>query len=197
MSYSLEAKTTRAFVHGLVNSEIERLIHYLQKWRSKSFYEQPLLLPALIYQSYGAKAEVHRASTDNHLHRTEVQVGYAIPGRLQERPLRNFREISLNPENLEFESITRRLHSCSTELGAVIHAGRFGQELGQFLLKTARELQDLQIAPANGESIRHWDSLVHQIEFSTNLYSSLLSQASVLKERVQSHINLVSTTGSN
>jgi len=195
MSHNLKHRTTRAFLHGLIDDEIGRLIKYLQTRKDKSIYELPLLLPTRIFQGYRAKTEAYRVDIDDSLQMTEVQIGYAIPGVLRGRPERNrsFREVRLKVEGLEFDNIARMLHSCSTELGNVLHSANFGKELGSFLCKVALELEDM-LKETDTRRLIDARALMHSIEFSVNLYMSLLSQATILKDRVQNHIDLVSYT---
>lgn len=192
ITHNLKRRTTRAFMHGVIDDEIQRLIHYLQAHNEKALFEDPLLLPAQVLQGHRVKTEAHRVMVDDHLHRTEIQLGYAIPGVLDDKPLQYYREEILRSETVEFEKITRRLHSCSTELGAITHAGNCGKELGKFLLQTAQELEKKRCKPASKDSVYHKEHLVQSIEFQINLYSLLGSQVPILKERVINHINLVS-----
>ena len=196
----MKKKTTRAFIHGFLDNETQSLFKHLRALKDKSQFEQPLLLPTHIYQGYRAKTEAYRVLVDDSLCTTEVRTGYAVPGmllvetRLKFPPSRRYRpgEYSSRPKNLDFEGITRQLHSISTELGTVIHAGTFGKELGIFLCKTGHELENLSFSPGE-KALFDNRTLVQNIEFCTNMYTSLISQASALKERVHNHINLVNT----
>jgi hypothetical protein len=199
MTYDMTKKTTRAFIHGFLDDESQVLFNYLQTIKEKTQFEQPLLLSTHIYQGYRAKTEAYRVLVDDSLCKTEVQTGYAVPGMLLVDTRRRFPpsrrhspgESPKPPADLDFEGITRRLHSVSTELGTVIHAGTFGKELGTFLRSTGQELEDLSFLPSEKASFDN-RALVQHIEFCTNMYTSLISQASVLRERVHNHINLVS-----
>jgi hypothetical protein len=191
MAYSVKEKTTRAFIHGFFDHETERLISYLQTRRDKSLYELPLLIAARIFDRYREKTEAYRVSVDDSLHVTQARVGYAVPGMLHDKLPRKYRGSPLmSSRGLDFEGIARQFHSCATELGTIIHAGTFGKELGMFLRRTAQELDDLMYSPSDIQ-LSNSRTLVHQIEFTVNLYTSLLSQATVLRERANNHINLV------
>lgn len=134
------------------------------------------------------------SKVDDSLHQTEVQIGYAIPGMLQDTPQRSWRTMRDRSSRIDLESVTRQLHSCSTELGTVINAATFGKELGLFLCRTADELEK-KFPSTKGTSVSGVEKLSQDIEFMTNMYTSLLSQVSILRERVHNHINLVSSLG--
>lgn len=194
----MKKKTTRAFIHGFLDDETQSLFKHLSTLTEKSHFEQPLMLPTHIYQGYRSKTEAYRVLVDDSLCTTEVQTGYAVPGmllvetRLRFPPSRRYRpgQYSSRPKTLDFEGITRQLHSVSTELGTVIHAGSFGKELGIFLAKTGQDLESRLFSPGQ-KALFDNRNLIQNIEFCTNMYTSLISQASALRERVQNHINLV------
>jgi hypothetical protein len=193
----MKSRTTRAFIHGYLDAETVRLTKYLDTLTERVQFEMPFLLPAHIYQGYRAKTEAYRVLVDDSLCQTEIQTSYAVPGMLLteiQRRLphsrRNFRQVQSRPEELDFEGITRRLHSISTELGTVLNAGNFGKELGTFLCKTAKEVESLLEMPSDEAKISHL-ALTQRIEFCTNMYTSLISQTSILRDRVLNHINLV------
>ncbi|KAF2279362.1 uncharacterized protein EI97DRAFT_430442 [Westerdykella ornata] len=186
MTYNMKRRTTRAFLHGFLDHDSQSLIEYLKTCKDKLRFESPFLLPCRIYRKHRAKSEAYRVSIDDNLQRAEVEIGYAIPGVLDGTadPISLLRS-----GNIEFERINRRLTSCSTELCTVLHTGAFGKELGIFLRNTAQELGSKLYSPDN-DGLSHNQTLVQEIEFTTNLYSSLLSQASNLRTRVENHIQL-------
>ena len=188
MSFDAKKQTTRAFLHGWSDDDYERLLHFLQSQKDKSFFLHPLLLATRLLQSLRFRTEIYRAELDKIVLKAECQIGYAIPGMLKYRSARSPDRL-LTSKKLDFENIVRCLHSCQTELSGLIYVGRFGKELGEFIRKTIEELQKSTFSPPD----QVFEELVHQVDFSTNLYATLVSQSSgVLKERVQSHINLVS-----
>lgn len=132
----------------------------------------------------------YRARIDQNVHESEQEIGYAIPGRLQQASANKSR----NKQYLDFEDITKRLHSYQTELTAIGHVARFSKVCGEFLLKTFQELNDIPLANYEHDFHKTGEPLLHHIEYYTNSCISLLSQSQSLKERVQSHINLVSST---
>jgi hypothetical protein len=131
-------------------------------------------------------------SVDDRLHQAEFVIGYAVPGYLAGQPDQYF---SKESGHIAFEDTSRSLHSCSTEIGAIIHVSTFAKELGLFLQQTGRELDRTELSRPtdnvhNVDVLRYKESLEQKIEFSINLYTSILSQTAILKQRVQNHINL-------
>jgi hypothetical protein len=179
-------------VHGLLESEWKHLLQNLQRDKSKSLYEQPLLIPTLVYLGHRERTEAHRFQIDSRMHKTEVQIGYAIPGVPQDKPLRQLRRPRLKSVHLAFETATRQLHTFSTELGTIINVTNFGTALGAFLYQTAKELENLPLRATDEDAIGNEELLIHYIEYATTLYSTIRNQSTALKDRVHNHINLVS-----
>lgn len=135
--------------------------------------------------------EDYRSEIDRHVLDTEHQIGYALPGVLDHRSVRHL-ACSFDARKLDLDDVVRRLHSYQTELIILCRVADFGKDLGNFLQNTAQELQDPLSVSANGHFSHYGDGLMHQIDFSTNACGHLMFQGLTLKERVQSHINLVS-----
>ncbi|KAF2877115.1 hypothetical protein BDV95DRAFT_138986 [Massariosphaeria phaeospora] len=178
-------RSTRAFFHGQLGDEYERLVSSFQSQKDRSFFTQPMLLPTRLLLNHRLNTERYRSKIDHTLHSTEREIGYAIPGLLQYNPSRDA-DAESKPD---FERIVRQLHSCQTELSQIPYQGQFGYDFGVFLGKTALEVKDWGFLPPN-DAHDYSEGLVHRIEFATNLYSTILMQSSILKSRVQNHINL-------
>ncbi|CAO2657302.1 Nn.00g034280.m01.CDS01 [Neocucurbitaria sp. VM-36] len=190
--------TTRALLYGYTDKDYQGLLEYLQDKSSISFFQNPLLLAGRLLQSYRRNAEVYRAKIDNCIFRTEIALGYAVPG--------SFMHVAdvMSTGKLDFDRFVQKLHSChdefmqklhscQTELGALSHTGNFGRELGLFLRKTSEELDDASMGPrcSGDNAFAANEHILHDIDFQTNLWWTLLSQMAVLKERAQTHINLI------
>lgn len=203
MTYDLNRRTTRAFIHGYLDEETSRLIAHLRTHKDTPWpnLSLPLRLPARIFQCYRRKAEAYRVSIDDNLVMTEVRIGYAIPGVLETNTMtkpesqyinRGLSVISGSEANIEFEAVTRKLHSCATELGSITHVARLSKDLGSFLCTTARELEEIIYKPDEKKEIQDSRVLADHLQYLTTLFTTLISQTSTLKDRVQNHINLVS-----
>ncbi|KAH7402689.1 hypothetical protein BKA66DRAFT_6936 [Pyrenochaeta sp. MPI-SDFR-AT-0127] len=196
--FDSKTATTRALLYGYTDDEYKALIEYLDNKTSLSFFQTPLLLASYLLQSYRENAEAYRAKIDSCIYRTEMSLGYAVPGSF-------LHDCATAPAGrMDFDRFVRKLHSshddfmrqlhsCQTELGALTHVGNFGRELGVFLHKTSEELdKKVSAAPTvDADIVAAKEYIVHQIEFQTNLWWSMLSQMSVLKDRTQTHINLI------
>ncbi|KAF2752005.1 hypothetical protein M011DRAFT_13031 [Sporormia fimetaria CBS 119925] len=189
LTHNLKTRQTRAFVHGLLSSEIEVLIQEMRSLTNKSHYKQPLLIPSLLLANHRRKTEAYRVRVDDSVHATEVGIKYGVPG-LFDRPTFDMPKSSPISERPSLEISTRHLHSCYVELGTITHAGTRGRELGEFLVRTANEVEKLSIAADSTYPYAAQD-IVHRIEYTSHMYTSLVGQVSVLKERVQNDLNLL------
>ncbi|ORY06764.1 hypothetical protein BCR34DRAFT_518735 [Clohesyomyces aquaticus] len=188
LSHDLRHRTTRAFVHGSPDSDFAELLVHLQTIDLVSALDDPFLIPGYILRSHRGRTEAHRSNIDDLVFATEHDLDYAPPGIMA-----NTRSFKLRKEltntrlsKKDFERTVRGLHSCATALSVVSYVGNFGKDLGRFLQVTAEEMQN-HLARTNG-SLN--PDIMHALEFQTNLYTTLVLQTSVLKDRVQSHINL-------
>lgn len=190
--------TTRALLYGYTDNDYQGLLSYLHDKTSISFFQNPLLLAGHLLQSYRRNAEAYRAKIDHCIYRTEISLGYAVPGSLL------YESTAASTGKLDFDRFVqklhschgdfmRKLHTCQTELGALTHTGNFGRDLGAFLRRISEELDGCSSAPGYSDAgaSAAKEQILHDIDFQTNLWCMLLSQMSVLKERAQGHINLV------
>ncbi|KAF2000202.1 hypothetical protein P154DRAFT_204140 [Amniculicola lignicola CBS 123094] len=190
ISYDIRSECTRALLHGVSDEEFQWLLTYFKTQKQKVLYRNPLAIAAGMLWSHRLRTEAYRARLDDIVHKIEISMGHAIPGVPPDSHLRSAYE-ALMIDSLDFGNIIKELHSCQTELVGLRHVGDFGRDLGQFLCKIGTELQEIR---SSTEAPRvNTDPIVHQIEFSTNLYVTLTSQVTTLKERVQNHINLTYT----
>ncbi|KAF7507242.1 hypothetical protein GJ744_010800 [Endocarpon pusillum] len=184
LSFDPKACITRAFLHGIRFSEWERL---KTDFRSLPLsYAHPMLLPVLLFNAHQVNMHRYRARIDQKVYESSKEIGYGIPGRLQEASANKSR----NKQYLDFEDITKRLHSYQTELATIGHVARFSKVCGEFLLKTLQELNGIPLTSCEHEFHKAGEPLLHRSEYYTNSCINLLSQSQGLKERVQSHINL-------
>lgn len=189
---------TSALLHGYTDRDYYQLKEHLSNTFHISLLQHPLLLASHALQSYRQNAEAFRAKIDNCIYQTEMQLNYAVPGTfLHESTGSCTRRLDFDRFVRKLQSchgdLMHNLHLCQTELISLTHIGNFGKECGAFLKNTVEELANSGIAALD----RHADvltvseRLVHDIEFQNNMWWALLSQISGLKERTQSHINLV------
>jgi hypothetical protein len=189
LSFDPESCSTRALLHGTRFEDWKSVTELLRS--SSSSCSHPMLLPTTIFHIHRLNMERYRSKIDRNVFDTELDIGYAVPGRLTDR----FALPQNNPpdaQNLDFENIVKRLHSCQTELISSGHVARFSKDCGEFLIKTIQELNDLSPRTFKDDLDEKGERLLYEIEFSRNACICILSQSQALKERVQSHINLVS-----
>lgn len=193
LSFDRKTATTRAFLNWIPNHEHEALLNLLRDQKDKSAYRHPLLLPTHMLNSHQRTMEAYRKLVDDTIVKVELRVGYALPGLLYYKPIVPLVAWgTAGPD--DFEDVVRRLHGTLAELGALCFECTFGKDAGAFLMKTQQELAGRGFISLVKVSPRVSEGFVHQIDFAANLYSTMVGQAAVLKERVQSHINLVSET---
>ncbi|KAF2691700.1 hypothetical protein K458DRAFT_482429 [Lentithecium fluviatile CBS 122367] len=185
MHHDSKAGSTRVFMLWITDTNHRELVDFLRSQSDKTAYEDPLLLPSWVLRNHRRAAEAYRAKIDQSLLNIEHQIGYALPGLLHYKPSKPQAQSSLVEGN-GFEDIVRRLHASLTELGALAMEANFGKELGAFLKKLAGA-GDFGLRSI---SATQSESLLHLVDLNTNLYSTMAAQVAVLKERVQSHINL-------
>ena len=197
MSHDLKRRKSRVLLHGIGETDFENLAHYLRRVNDeKTIYLQPLLVATHIFAGHRTRAEAFRSDVDDNLHATELDIGYATPGFLRGRQPK--RRAILPPKNaasakdLDLEKIVRYLHSCLTELAAVALVASDGKELGLFLQRTARELDDCSSIAKDVNLLRHSKVLTQYIEAQTNLFSSMVAQTELLDKRVHTDLDLVS-----
>ncbi|KAF1841670.1 uncharacterized protein K460DRAFT_409128 [Cucurbitaria berberidis CBS 394.84] len=196
--FNNKTATTRALLYGYTDNDYQGLLEYMHEKTAISFYQNPLLLTGHLLRSYRKNAEAYRAKIDHCIYRTEISLGYAVPGSLL------YESATASTGKLDFDRFVqklqsnhddfmRKLHSCQTELGALTHAGNFGRELGIFLHKISEELDESSTVPrySDKDACAANERILHDIDFQTNLWWALLSQMVALKDRAQTHINLV------
>lgn len=201
LAFNAQTASTQALLYGYTDNDYKTLLEYLDERTSVAFFQNPLLLASHLLESYRKNAEAYRAKVDGCIYRTEMSLGYAVPGSLlheaaSSTPGRMDYDRFVQKLHSSHDDYMRQLHSCQTELGALTHVGNFGRELGVFLQKTSEELEKKErVAPATGADIVAANEYIgHNIEFQINLWWSMLSQMSILKDRIQTHINLVRLT---
>lgn len=198
--YNSTTKCTQALLYGYTDADFTNLSDYLSTKTTIQSFQNALLLATHLLQRYRSNAEIYRAKIDSSIYHTEMALGYAVPGSLQyaEAAHRGAGKIDferfVQKLHSSHDEFMRKLHSCQTELGALTHAANFGREYGLFLQKTAEEVEKMGSGESeidNEAKFAANEEIVHSIDFQTNLWWTLLSQMAVLKERTQTHINLV------
>jgi hypothetical protein len=195
-----DTKRTFALLHGYTHHDFTTLHGYLSSADSVHPLQSPFLLPAQLLHLFRLNAESYRAKIDACIFATEVSLGYAVPGSfafVTTEQARNHGTFSgkgrMDVERFAarlhecHDEVMRKLHTCQTELCALIYMGNFGSNLGDFLKKTEEEVTTtgFLVGRAGHEMI------IDTIEFQVNLFQCMVQQMAVLKERTQSHINLV------
>jgi hypothetical protein len=150
----------------------------------------PFLVPAVLFHQHLENTERYRAIIDYNLFQMEREIGYAIPGLLTGK-LASPQMRAAPRQDLHLEAVVKRLHSINTELISLGHVARFRIECSRFIMKTIQELNDKSTGTSNNVLLEQGERILKQIEYQKNASSCLLSQGQNLKERVQSHINLV------
>lgn len=198
--YNSTTKCTQALLYGYTDADFTNLSDYLSTKTTIQSFQNALLLATHLLQRYRSNAEIYRAKIDSSIYHTEMALGYAVPGSLQyaEAAHRGAGKIDferfVQKLHSSHDEFMRKLHSCQTELGALTHAANFGREYGLFLQKTAEEVDKMECGESESDNEAKFaanEEIVHSIDFQTNLWWTLLSQMAVLKERTQTHINLV------
>jgi hypothetical protein len=175
-----------ALYHGVQNWD--RLLEFLETKAHLCFH--PVFIPTALLSCHRYHLSRYRDVLDANIFKTERHIGYAVPGRLEQ--IRS--DPSKTPseaQELDYESIVRRLHSYQTELATMASVARFGQDCGDFLIRTVEESGSY--SPFNDDETFHssGEEILHEIELSRSLVRTLLSQNQSLKDRVQSQTNLV------
>lgn len=192
LSYDCRTQSTRAFLQWIPDKEHDELVDFLHDKSKNPAHRHPLFLPARILCNHRRRAETYRIEVDRSILRIELFVGYAVPGQLYHKPSAKQAPTS-SVEGYGLEDIVRRLHASSTELGGLSLEATFGKELGAFLMATERELAELGAMALDGMPMRVSESVMDQVKFNSNLFLTMGNQVAILKERVQNHINLVSS----
>jgi hypothetical protein len=189
LSYNPRTGQIRAFVHWIPDKSHAELVNFLH-YQNPSAYNQPLLIPSWLLQKHRKSIEAYRQQIDESILQTEFHVGYALPGKLYYKPPRTHARTQSN-EKYGFEDVIRRLHASATELGSLSLEAKFGKNLGEFLLETEQKIRDWNNVKTQRIKWTDSEPLLDRINLNTNLYSTMAAQIIVLKDRVQSHINLV------
>jgi hypothetical protein len=190
LSHDPRTGTTRAFMHWITDKGHMELLDFLRHQKDPSAFEHPLLLPSWLLRYHRKSAETYRGELDKSILKIEHQIGYALPGLLYHKPS-NSQPRSGASEGYSFEDIIRRLHAILTELGSLALEANFGKDCGTFLLETEQKLRNRKNSGVQYILSKISEGLSDHINFNTSLYSTMSAQVAVLKDRVQSHINLV------
>jgi hypothetical protein len=187
LSYDSKKRAITALYHGV--QDWDRLLSFLQKKVYHCLH--PLFIPTALFSCHRYHLSHYRDVIDEKICGTEHQIGYAVPGRLEESELDPSNK-GYEPQELNYESIVRRLHSYQTELATIANVARFGQDCGDFLMQTLQELETYSPFSDDEKFYSSGEEILHEVELSRSLVRTLLSQNQALKERVQSQTNLVS-----
>jgi hypothetical protein len=189
LSYSPEERTIFAFYHRI--EDWGRLLNLLENKNHLCFH--PIFLPTALFSCHRYHLGQYRNIVDTNVLETEHQIGYAIPGRLEEVHLAPPQE-SLDLPEMDYEIIVRRLHSYQTELATMANVARFSRDCGDSLMEMMEDFERCSTYEDEERWHESGEEIVHEIEFSRSLTRTLLSQVQSLKERVQSQVNLVSAS---
>ncbi len=188
LSYNPEERTVMALYHGV--EDWDRLLRLLKSKLHLCFH--PMFIPTALFSCHRYHLGRYRGVVDANIYRTEHQIGYAIPGHLEQvRPEASNERLDVL--EVDYESIVRRLHSYQTELATMANVGRFSKDCGDSLIQMIRELEIYSPFKDDERFHSSGEEILHGIEFSRSLTFTLLSQTQSLKERVQSQTNLVSS----
>lgn len=194
--YDRHTKSTNALLYGFTDADYHGLTDILTSTACSSS-QHPVMLASYMFRCYRERAETYRTTLDKHIYMTEMSLGYAVPGTLMTeiastgagKP--DFGRVIKKLQNAH-EDYMRKLHMCQIELVSLNHACDFGKHFGEFLRKVVDDFNKMQPVQDRPPSLATADErMLHEIEFQTNLWSTLSSQQSALKERTQIHINLV------
>ncbi|CAI6335631.1 unnamed protein product [Periconia digitata] len=189
VSYCPKTGSVRAFINWLTDKDHALLLEHLRSLPHKTALRHPLLLPTYILQLHRTIMEPYRYEVDQSILRIENRIGYAVPGLLYYKPVTD-QLLANSAEGHGLQDIVRRLHACNTELGGIAMEATFGKEYGVFLKKTLLKLNEWHMLPEEDNWWKASEYLRHDIDFTTNLFFTVESQVSILKDRVLSHINL-------
>lgn len=186
LSYSPNERKFVALYHEV--RDWNRLLTLLKRKVQLCFY--PMFLPAALFSCYRFSLQRYRDVIDSHVYDTEHSLGYAIPGPL-ERYDAMITAKRWDTSKVDYESIVRRLNSSQTELATMGTVARFSKDCGDSLIHMIHELELYTLFGEDESFHKTREDILHEVEFSRTLTTSLLSQIQSLKERVQSEINLV------
>lgn len=161
----------------LVDSLLQRLDEQRELLR-----QNPLTYLSVLYGEHGHDCETHRQELDRDVVAMERQTGMTS--------LAVYQNVETN-----YEQLTKRLHACNTNLIFFENIMNFEAAAGQFIKQTLIKLESLQeeagIAP---DASNAYTILVQHMDYLINASEMRRYQAQSLHRRVQTQINVVSTS---
>ncbi|KAF2734183.1 hypothetical protein EJ04DRAFT_493933 [Polyplosphaeria fusca] len=183
--YNANQKAVTVLYHGLKDEEA--VFAALKTNGPLCFH--PMFFLVAVYCLHQAQLSRYRTVVDGNIYQLEEEIGYAVPGRLERRDQKPVQR--QDGQLIDYGTVVRRLQSFQTELASIGHVARFSKECGNFLLQSIEQLSNDTLTDSTPSFHEAREYILHKVEFSRGLTTSLLSQCQALKERVQSQSTLI------
>lgn len=137
---------------------------------------------SLLFEEYGQDCERWRRELDRDVVRLETKTG------MTSRALAH----TLDDQTLDYESLTKRLHRCHTDLIFLDTVQNFEACLGDFCKKAAVQLETMrQQLDLEASSVSDQNIFFQNVDYHLNQNELRRFQTTCLQKRIQTQINVV------
>ena len=151
------------------------------KVRQQQLVQDPLSFIGLLFEGYGYATEEWRGALDEDVVKTESQtrmssLNFVVASQIAAK---------------HYETLTRDLHSCNTDLIFLDTMLAFELKFGEFCKKTTEKADRLRRLVTQAPLCNNLDEFNDNMDYLYNLCELRRNQTQSLRNRIQSQINVV------